>query len=139
MARPPHASAAWVEDQRNECAERLFFSPCINAMYSGAISKSSKKKKKAEPTPTDPTDPRDRIKRRIRDKLDPVAAVMGKIEDLVLTGNEQTDSTPLKPSEVQELFSLVQRFKANIAELERAVNWRYIEIVDQPRPPNRYR
>jgi hypothetical protein len=84
-------------------------------MLSGAISKSSKQKKTIDPKPTDP------IKRRIRAKLDRMATVMGKIEDIVLTGDEKTDLTPLEDLEVKELYSLVKSCNEKMEDLEREV------------------
>ena len=105
-------------------------------MPSGAISKSSKQKKKIDPKPTDPT------KKRIREKLDRMATVMGKIEDIVLAGDKKTDSNPLEDLEVNELFSLVKSCNEKMEDLEREVTRRRMEILIEhpptPRPVYKY-
>ena len=99
-------------------------------MLAGDIPKSSKRK--IEPKPVDPT------KKLIDEQLKPLATVMGRIEDIVSTGDENTDSTPLKDEEIEELRLLVTRFERKFEDLRKQVTWKYTQLVVERPPPPKY-
>ena len=101
-------------------------------MLASAISKSSNKKK-VDPKPVDST------KNLINKQLNPLATVMGKIEDIVSTGDEETDSTPLKDEEIEELRRLVTRFERKFEDLRKQVSWKYTQLVIERPPPPEYK
>ena len=98
-------------------------------MLAGDIPKSSKRK--IEPKPVDPT------KKLIDEQLKPLATVMGRIEDIVSTGDENTDSTPLKDEEIEELRLLVTLFSKNLGDLQKQVSWTHAERHHLAPPPIR--
>ena len=123
--RPPDVHPPQCLRIRNgeQHLERAYIVYRTNAMLTGAISKSSKQKKQLDQPPADST------KRRIRKKLNSVATVMGKIEDIVSTGDEKTDSTPLTETEVNELERLAKRLEEEVECLYRDMRLQRTEML----------